>query len=325
MKDLTNAYAEIFPIIVPVKSPLQSINFYLLKTENSLFLIDAGMNIDDCWNALHNTLTSNGFALNDLTHIIVTHHHVDHIGLINRIVKTNPIPVYAHKLSVPRLKRDDDYLQKRIDFFEQLYAEMGCGEAGEKQIKYLKNAMKNNKNQAIETDIYNIEELSVQPFETIEIPGHAIDQIAFYNQQQKILIAGDLLIEHISSNALIEPDENGKRIKSLLIHESSLKKVQKLAIETVYSGHGNVIDKPYELIQKRIDGIEAKAHKFLALLTDDRLTASELAQKYYKDMYKKQFSLVMSEVIGHLDYLEDKGKIAKELESGVWKYFVANS
>lgn len=134
MKDLTNAYAEIFPIIVPVKNHLQSLNFYLVKTENSLMLIDAGMNIDDCWNALLDTLTNNDLALKDITHIIVTHHHVDHIGLINRIVDAHPVPVYANKLSVPRLKRDENYLQKRVEFFQKLYSEMGCKDAGKRQV-----------------------------------------------------------------------------------------------------------------------------------------------------------------------------------------------
>ncbi|WP_260842610.1 hypothetical protein [Siminovitchia fortis] len=34
----------------------------------------------------------------------------------------------------------------------------------------------------------------------------------------------------------------------------------------------------------------------------------EVAQAYYKEKYVKQFSLVMSEVIGHLDYLEERGE-----------------
>jgi glyoxylase-like metal-dependent hydrolase (beta-lactamase superfamily II) len=240
-------------------------------------------------------------------------------------VEAHPIPVYAHRLSVPRLKRDENFLQKRVEFFQKLYSEMGCGEAGEKQVEYLKKAIKTNRHQAIDADIHNIENLSVQPFEIIEIPGHAVDQIALYNPQQKVVIVGDLLIDHISSNALIEPDENSNRIKSLLIHEASLKKIHQLDMETVYPGHGKIINAPYELIQKRITGIETKARKFFTLLKNNRLTASELAQLYYKEVYKKQFALVMSETIGHLDYLEEKGKISKEFKDGVWQYFVKNS
>lgn len=52
-------------------------------------------------------------------------------------------------------------------------------------------------------------------------------------------------------------------------------------------------------------------------------TASELAQTLYKKMYDQQFSLVMSEVIGHLDYLEVQEKIYKDLIEGIWHYSIA--
>ncbi|MFA8438656.1 MBL fold metallo-hydrolase [Pueribacillus sp. YX66] len=313
---------KIIPIIIPVKSPLKSVNFYLIKTDHSLLLIDAGMNIDDCWQGLNTTLAKHDFTLQDITHIIITHHHVDHVGLINRIVENYQIPVYSHRFSVPRLRRDPEYLQKRIEFFADLYDKMGCGEAGEKQINYLKNAAKKNTDQSITYELHHIEELSLNEFQIVETPGHAIDQIALYDETGKTLLSGDLLIEHISSNALVEPDEFGNRMKTLVDHEASLKKIQALNIERVYPGHGQVIETPHDLIERRILGIENKANKFLALLEEKSLTASELAQQFYKDTYKKQFSLVMSEIIGHLDYLEHKGKVKKDFENGVWNYFV---
>lgn len=321
VNSMTANGSTIFPVIVPVTSQLQSVNFYLIKTDRHLLLADAGMNTDECWQALNDTLAEHQLALKDLTHIVITHHHVDHIGLINRIVEEHPIPVYAHRLAVPRLKRDPDYLQKRIEFFADLYEKMGCGEAGEKQVDYLKNAMKKNAGQSIECEIRDIKELPFQQFQIIETPGHAIDQIALYDETRKSLISGDLLIEHISSNALVEPDEHGKRMKTLVDHEASLKKIQTLDIETVFPGHGKLIQNAHALIEKRILGIQKKANKFLSLLENKRLTASELAQQYYKDTYNKQFSLVMSEIIGHLDYLEEKGLIQKNFQHGVWTYY----
>lgn len=318
---MTSHELNVIPIIVPVKSPLKSLNFFLVKTDNALLLVDAGMNIKDCWQSLNETLAEHHHSLKDLTHILITHHHADHVGLINRILEQHPIPVYAHPLSVPRLKRDPEYLQKRIEFFADLYKTMGCGEAGEKQVKYLKRSVKNNAGQALNSEIHNINDFPLSLFQIIETPGHAIDQIALYHPTSQTMLTGDLLIKHISSNALVEPDENGNRMKTLVDHEASLKKIQNFDITTVYPGHGQLIHDPAELIEKRITGIENKANKFLELVKEQRLTASELAQHYYKETYHKQFSLVMSEIIGHLDYLEEKGKMQKELQDGVWYYF----
>ena len=54
-----------------------------------------------------------------------------------------------------------------------------------------------------------------------------------------------------------------------------------------------------------------KADRLLNLSNSGISTGNELAKTYYKKIYHQQFSLVMSEIIGHLDYLETQGKIKK--------------
>ena len=98
------------------------------------------MNTDECWEALQNTLKQHSYSLCDITGILLTHHHSDHVGLVNRVVAKHDIPVYAHPNAIPRLKRDPEFLQMRVEFYKGLYEEMGCGEMGEKQVTYLQNA-----------------------------------------------------------------------------------------------------------------------------------------------------------------------------------------
>ncbi|AXN40245.1 MULTISPECIES: MBL fold metallo-hydrolase [Peribacillus] len=318
----TNTLLEIYPIIAPSALSLKSINFYLVKQDESLTLVDAGMNDDVCWNALQNTLKENGFTIKDITEILLTHHHGDHVGLVNRITALHPIPVYAHSKSVPRLKRDPDFLSMRIEFYKQLYLQMGCGELGDKQVAYLFNAVDNNKDQRLNCDIIEITEKKWLNFEVIEFPGHAPDQIAFLDQKEKRLLAGDLLIEHISSNALVEPDENGNRMLTLVDHIDSLKRCLSLQINLILPGHGNIIEHPGSLIEKRLNSIESKSQKILALIESGISTGNELAKTFYKEKYVKEFPLVMSEIIGHLDYLEYQEKINKEIIKNVVHYYV---
>ncbi|MFE4349325.1 MBL fold metallo-hydrolase [Peribacillus butanolivorans] len=318
----TNTLLEIYPIIAPSALSLKSINFYLVKQDESLTLVDAGMNDDVCWNALQNTLKENGFTIKDITEILLTHHHGDHVGLVNRINALHPIPVYAHSKSVPRLKRDPDFLSMRIEFYKQLYLQMGCGELGDKQVAYLFNAVDNNKDQRLNCDIIEITEKKWLNFEVIEFPGHAPDQIAFLDQKEKRLLAGDLLIEHISSNALVEPDENGNRMLTLVDHIDSLKRCLSLQINLILPGHGNIIEHPGSLIEKRLNSIESKSQKILALIESGISTGNELAKTFYKEKYVKEFPLVMSEIIGHLDYLEYQEKINKEIIKNVVHYYV---
>jgi glyoxylase-like metal-dependent hydrolase (beta-lactamase superfamily II) len=314
--------SSVYPIVVPTKYSLRTFNFYLLQEGDSLSLIDAGINSEECWESFMQTMAENRFTLDDLTRIIITHNHEDHVGLINRISSIKEIPLYAHKESIHRLKRDPEFFSLRIQFFNQLYQEMGCGAAGEKQVQKLKEAARNNEKNKIRANILPLTDSDmIAGLQVIETPGHSPDHLVFFDAQRKWLFAGDHLISHISSNALIEPDRNGRRILTLLQYIDSLKKCATLDIETLYPGHGELVYNHRELITTRLHRIDQKAEKILHLIQNGISTASQLALTYYKDKYQSQFALVMSEIIGHLDYLEILHKIEKEIKNGVWHYY----
>lgn len=310
----------IYPIILDVDHKLKSFNSYLVEDGHTLSLIDAGINKDEYWDLFTNVLERYRFEVRDLTGILLTHHHFDHVGLVNRITDEISIPVYAHEKAIPRLKRDPEFMLKRMEFYTKLYEEMGCGEAGRKQIDYLQNAIEKHKHTTIKAEITPLDK-QIYGFHVIEVPGHSPDQVAFYNEKSRVLFGGDVLIDHISSNALIEPDESGERILSLLQQMASLNKCSELLVDYVFSGHGSIIDNHKNLIETRLKNVEIKATKLLTLIKDGASTANEIAKQYYKKIYETQFPLVMSEIIGHLDYLEVNRKVRTEMVNGVWHYY----
>lgn len=322
MIELKKDCCEIFPIFIPDNSSLKTINFFIVKHRTSLSLIDAGWNNEDCWNGFMQTLKQIGHTLSDLTEIILTHHHPDHCGLVNRITSINPIPVYAHPDSLPRLKRDKHFYQLWVEFYADLYKEMGCGRNGENYIAYLKNELKQNKYQAIQADIISIKDPTLLDFQIFEIPGHAPDQLAFYDKKQDWLFGGDLLLEHISSNAIVEPDKFGKRLPTLSQHIDSLKKCLILHPKLIFPGHGKLIVNAEVLIQKRLDSTKTKSERLIQFIESGISTGNDIALAFYKKTYFEEFPLVMSEIIGYLDYLEAQGRIAKTLVKGIWHYHV---
>ncbi|RBW70096.1 MBL fold metallo-hydrolase [Bacillus taeanensis] len=320
---LTKTSHTVYPISVPTKHSLQSFNFYLLQEEDSLSLIDAGMNNEENWNDLTRTLHNFGFSLEDVSRIIITHNHEDHVGLVNRISSIKKdIPIYAPKEAIHRLKRDPQFFKMRIAFFKQLYEEMGCGIFGEKQVGRLIAAANQHEKRRVDADIIPLTEADlIAGLQAIQTPGHSPDHMIFFDEKRKWIFGGDLLIQHISSNALVEPDEDGKRLLTLIQHENSLKKCLALEADVLFPGHGELIFDYKKLITERLNGIQKKADRMLKLIEKGVTTANELAQTYYKHKYESQFSLVMSEIIGHLDYLENHQKVTKELKDGVWHYY----
>lgn len=317
----TTEVPEVYPIIIPTSISLKSFNFYLVKSKGTLMLVDSGIDTEKCWNAFNRVLTENGWNIADIDKIILTHNHNDHTGLVNRIRSEKSIPVYAHPKAIVRLKRNSEFMQTRISFFRKLYKEMGCGERGEQQIEKLKRAMEKNKKQAIKGEILTIEEGEViEGFRVVAVPGHAPDHIALFHPETGIFVGGDHLIKHISSNALIEPDQQGKKIFSLFQYEESLKKCRKYPLTVVYPGHGEMVKNPIALIDERIKGIQTKSEKVKQIIQEKPLTAAQVAQIFYKEKYEREFSLVMSEVIGHLDRLESLNEIGSVLSDDVYYY-----
>lgn len=320
MVQLSCEGSEVIPVIVPARGNLKTINFYLVKSNLSLVLVDAGLNNQSCWDALLQTLKENDLTLENLSAIILTHHHFDHIGLVDTIVEKHPIPVYTSPLSIPRLTRDRHFLEMRVQFFEKLYREAGCGKMGEKRVKELTEAIENNSKQALQADITEISNRSLFQFQVFDVPGHAHDHIALFDQKRNWLFAGDVLIQHISSNALVEPDFSGNRLPTLVQQRDSLQKILKLNPATVFSGHGEVIKEPAQIITKRLERMDEKARKILQLIKSGKTTANDIAISYYQKTYEEQFYLVMSEIIGYLDYLEATGTVQKDFTHGTWQY-----
>src|SRR5699024_1887111 len=94
----------VYTIFVTTKYSLLTFNFYLVEAAGKLLLIDAGVHTDKCWNYFQEVLTTNKLTVEDIDAIILTHHHEDHTGLVNRIREIKDIPLYAHEKAVKRLK-----------------------------------------------------------------------------------------------------------------------------------------------------------------------------------------------------------------------------
>lgn len=309
------------PVVVPTPFDVGDVNMYLYEDRGRLTLIDAAVDSDEAWNLLQEALRRRGWTLSDLSGIWLTHHHADHVGLVNRIAAQKEVPVYVHARALPRLRRDPEFIEKRIRFFERLYREMGCGAAGERQVARLEEARRRNAHLTVRADLLTLKEGDVPGgCEVWEVPGHAPDHVVFWDRERKWLFAGDHLIAHISSNAFIEPDENGELLPVLVQYAESLEKCRRFDAELAFSGHGVVIEDHVQLIDKRLRRIGEKAGLVAERIQAGSTTAFEIAEDLYGAKINSAFGPVMSEIIGLLGYLEHQGRAVRQMQSGVWRY-----
>src|SRR5258707_4123108 len=95
--------AGLWQISLPFQGEEEIIGSYLLAGNDELLLIDPGPS--STLDALLDGLREAGFRPQDLTHILVTHVHLDHAGATGSLARHAPkAQVYVHKLGAPHLK-----------------------------------------------------------------------------------------------------------------------------------------------------------------------------------------------------------------------------
>ena len=91
-------------------------------------------------------------------------------------------------------------------------------------------------------------EVCAHPLDT---PGHGQGHICL--RWDDALIAGDLLLEEISPNPVIEFDTEGRRLRMLPAYLRSLRRVAALAPAIAYPGHGEPITTPVARVHEILD------------------------------------------------------------------------
>ena len=89
-------------------------NCALIFSDKTAILCDAGIPIT----RIKERLCSVGFSLEDISGVVVTHEHSDHICAISRL--TRNVPLYAHPLTAKAIydKQGGLLNYKRVDFYE---------------------------------------------------------------------------------------------------------------------------------------------------------------------------------------------------------------
>ncbi|WP_091586146.1 hypothetical protein [Alteribacillus bidgolensis] len=157
----------------------------------------------------------------------------------------------------------------------------------------------------------------------IEMPGHAKTHVSMLREEDGCFIGGDHILGHVSSNAIIEAPYPGEknRSRSLLQYREALEKCTHLPIDKVHPGHGETVINVNDLINSRLKDQEARAEQLLNLLkkhgTKD---CYQICALFFKEVVDIQPDLTMSEILGHLDLLEEKNLLSVTVQKNKLYY-----
>ncbi|MEJ9306465.1 MBL fold metallo-hydrolase [Priestia megaterium] len=308
---------DIHKIVLPFESPLNHVNVYLVAG-TELTLIDAGVNSNEAWGELESQIRSLGYKVTDIKNIVITHHHPDHIGLLDYF--SQDVKVFGHSYNKDWVNNHKNSQTHFNTFINRHIDAYGIPERFREHLmkKEIKSPVSTRR---IDNFLMEGQYLSFLPdFKVLETPGHCSTHICLYRKTDGILVGGDLLINNIFLNTFMEPPIAGRneRPKLLLEYNKSLLKVKDLHANVIYPGHGEEIKEIDLLIDLQFKKQNKRKKRVMRLLKERPYTIYELCTKLFPGLYEIQLALALSETIGIMDLLEEEKHVVINKSGKIW-------
>jgi glyoxylase-like metal-dependent hydrolase (beta-lactamase superfamily II) len=326
--------AGIHAIAVPTPFLVGRVNCYLIE-DDPLTLIDTGPNSGKSLDVLERALRELGHRVEDLGLIVITHQHMDHLGLLEILARRSGADVAALDRLGPYLEDFEASATADDEFSMQVMLRHGVPPELVTALGAVGAAFRAfGSSGHVSTRLRDGDQLSLRDrtLTAMHRPGHSPSDTVFWDGRRRILIAGDHLLAHISSNPLLSrplhcpsppPDGAGAdRPRALLDYIASMRLTRELPAELVLGGHGPPVRDHAALIDGRLRMHDRRARKLRRLLAPAPLTAYDLASRMWGNVSVTQAFLTISEVLGHLDLLLAGGEVREYLDGSVTRFAV---
>lgn len=309
---------------IPTPFAVGRVNTYLLE-DDPLTLVDSGPNSGKALDELERQLDSLGHGLEEIELILVTHQHIDHMGLVDIVAQRSGADVAAIDILAPFLARYSEDAELDDQHAAALMRSHGIPDDMVAALRSVSSSFRAWGSKATVTRRLADGELIELRDRTLEVqlrPGHSPSDTLFWDQRRRILLGGDHLIGHISSNPLLaRPLDGGEgRPRALVNYLESLRLTRELDAEIILPGHGEPVTDHVALIDSRFAMHERRAAKLLELIRGEPQTAHQLAHHLWGNVAVTQAFLTLSEVVGHMDLLLARGQATELEEDGVIRY-----
>ncbi len=309
---------------IPTPFQVGRVNTYLLEDE-PLTLVDSGPNSGKALDELERQLEALGHRIEDIELVIVTHQHIDHLGLVDIVANRSGAEVAAIDVAVPFLENFGDDAERDDEEAAALMRRHGISEEVVRALRQVTGSFRAwGSKIKVSRPLHDGEvvELRDRRLEVQHRPGHSPSDTLFWDEERQILLGADHLIKHISSNPLISRplDGSAQRTQALVTYLESLKRTRELPAAIVLAGHGEPITDHVALIDSRFAMHQQRAEKLYGLISEQPRTGHELAQAIWGDVAVTQAFLTLSEVIGHVDLLVNAGYVREVEDEEVLRY-----
>jgi glyoxylase-like metal-dependent hydrolase (beta-lactamase superfamily II) len=318
--------AGIHRLAVPTPFLIGRVNCYLIEDE-PLTLVDTGPNSGKSLDELERALAGHGRTIEELELIVITHQHMDHLGLLEILARRSGAEIAAFHALAGYLENFGASAAADDEFAHAIMRTHGVPSDLATVLGAVGTAFRAfGSSGRVTQPLRHGDTLTLRDrsFEVLHRPGHSPSDTIFFDHDRRILIGGDHLLARVSSNPLISRplggDVTSARPPALLDYMESMRATRELPAELVLPGHGEPIVDHVSLIDERFRMHQRRARKVLGILAGGPQSAYEIALQMWGNVAVTQAYLTVSEVLGHLDLLARDGRVREQQREGVIRF-----
>jgi glyoxylase-like metal-dependent hydrolase (beta-lactamase superfamily II) len=295
-------------------------NVYAIdEADGGVALFDAGIGTREGREALLAGFRAIGKSLGEVRRIFVSHGHIDHYGYARAAQEESGAPVYCHV-------RDHDKVSgrerngRRLELWAAYLARLGAPAEVVDHVRvhwHDVHRMARPIEHVLPLEPGTRLRFSRFGAEVLHLPGHTPGLTCLWDSAHGLLFSDDHLLERVSPNPLLDLEgEAEPRHKALVEYLRSAGRARELPANIVAPGHGEPFGGHAAVIDRLLAFYEKRQARILELLGDGPQTAAQLAPRVFPRSRPAQLFLVLSEVVGNLEVLEQQGKAARSLRNG---------
>lgn len=300
-------------LAIPTPFQIGAVNGYLTGRT----LIDPGPDSDDAWDALRDALEARDLAVADLERVLITHPHPDHFGLAGRLREAGAA-IVASAEAAAIIADFADRLTYEQEFLEPFLRRHGVAADVAGTVVRLPEAyLEFAPDCPVDRRLDDGErlELADAVLTTESVAGHAPGEVIYTAESPAgpVAVVGDHVLDPITPNPFLQPppDRGAERPRVLPAYNRSLDRLAERDFHRLYPGHRDRIDRPTHRIEQLRRFHEHRTDSVEDLVAEPR-DAAMVMRELFDDLPVTEVYSGMSEAIGHLDVLEQRGAVRRE-------------
>ncbi len=304
----------VWRVTTPLPFRPREVHAYLIEREPGQFaLVDGGIESDEAWSVLDDAVHHVAGRWSGVVAHLVTHMHMDHIGLVRRVRAACAAPLLMGRLDAERSAHAAADPAEEAAYRERLFAEHG---APPEVREALRPKPRENRpsgasvpaDHLLDGETGAVPELPGWTF--VWTPGHTAGHISLHRPADDLLIAGDAVLPRVTPTIGV----NRQRPDPVGDYLAALTRLEGLQLGTVLPGHGDAITEPAVRLAELRRATEEESRAVGALLNREAASAWQIAQARYagRDLPLSTRVQALRETLAHLHRLVMSGAACAE-------------